>query len=222
MSRPICPIDGVRLVLVTGTNPQGDDRARWECPTGDWAGPWYTGDEEGGRPIPEVTREAQFSRISGSVSVSEPVSVDDNAGSLTVDAVDLDIRNLSSAQDTVSVPGVALDTNLTPIKNRFSPSTGSFASNPVSVSGNTTVYTPAAGQRIRLKWIFLGTLDSNSANVVVGIKFGSSGTAFYTVPMGKPGAFAHGTVREGAANDPLVLNLSAAQPVYVSFDLEEF
>lgn len=39
--------------------------------------------------------------VSGTVSVTEPVSVDDNAGSLTVDAVDLDIRNLTAANDTV-------------------------------------------------------------------------------------------------------------------------
>lgn len=43
--------------------------------------------------------------VSGTVSVSEPVSVDDNGGSLTVDAINLDIRDLSSASDSVTVVG---------------------------------------------------------------------------------------------------------------------
>ena len=46
-----------------------------------------------GNPIP----------VSGTVSVTEPVSVDDNNGSLTVDATDLDIRNLDSSTDSVDI-----------------------------------------------------------------------------------------------------------------------
>jgi hypothetical protein len=43
--------------------------------------------------------------VSGTVSVAEPVSVDDNGASLTVDAINLDIRDLSSATDSVAVTG---------------------------------------------------------------------------------------------------------------------
>ena len=43
--------------------------------------------------------------VTGTVSVTEPVSVDDNGSSLTVDAVNLDIRDLSSASDSVTVVG---------------------------------------------------------------------------------------------------------------------
>lgn len=39
------------------------------------------------------------------VSVNEPVSIDDNGGALTVDAVDLDIRNLVFATDKVDISG---------------------------------------------------------------------------------------------------------------------
>lgn len=40
--------------------------------------------------------------VSGTVSVNEPVSVDDNGGSLTVDAINLDIRDLSFTTDSVT------------------------------------------------------------------------------------------------------------------------
>lgn len=45
--------------------------------------------------------------ISGTVTatLAEPISVDDNGGSLTVDAVDLDVRNLLFATDKVDVSG---------------------------------------------------------------------------------------------------------------------
>lgn len=124
-----------------------------------------------------------------------------------------------------TVDGVALDATLSPVRNRFSPSlaTGYPAVNPVNTTGDTVVYTPAAGKAIRLKWLYLATLDSNAANVVAKVRFSSQavGASFYTVPLGKPGGFAHGTVRESVANDTLIVNLSAAQPVYLSFDIEE-
>src|SRR3990167_7460618 len=53
-----------------------------------------------GNPIP----------VSGTVSVTEPVSIDDNGGSLTVDATDLDIRNLAFATDKVDVSGSDINT----------------------------------------------------------------------------------------------------------------
>lgn len=49
--------------------------------------------------------------VSGTVSVTEPVSVDDNGGSLTVDAIDLDIRNLVFATDKVDASGTTLGAN---------------------------------------------------------------------------------------------------------------
>lgn len=42
--------------------------------------------------------------VSGStVTIQEPLSIDDNGGSITVDATDLDIRDLSDATDSVSI-----------------------------------------------------------------------------------------------------------------------
>lgn len=51
----------------------------------------------------KVDGSAVTQPVSGTVSVTEPVSVDDNGGSLTVDATDLDIRDLAAAQDAVNV-----------------------------------------------------------------------------------------------------------------------
>lgn len=82
---------------------------------------------------------------SGNVAVSnfpavQPVS--DNAGSLTVDAVDLDIRDLNSATDSVAVTGTVATT----------PASAATAT-VTSVSVSTTVATLAAANASRLKLI---------------------------------------------------------------------
>jgi hypothetical protein len=101
---------------------------------------------------------------------------------------------------------------------RFSVSHGA----PVTVSavGDTTVYTPIPGNRIRLKWIGLSTPNTNTDTALVTVSLG--GAPIYAWDMGNPGAFAHGTVREGPIDGVLAVNLSAAQTVRVNFDLEEF
>jgi hypothetical protein len=98
---------------------------------------------------------------------------------------------------------------------------GAFASNPVSASGDTVVWTPAAGARIRLRWVGLSTPDTNASSVLAKWRFGT-GDYFWHWLLGKPGAFAHGALREGDVDEPLKINLDAAVAVYVAFDLEEF
>jgi len=50
--------------------------------------------------------------VSGStVTIQEPLSIDDNGSSITVDAVDLDIRNLVFATDKVDASGSTLGAN---------------------------------------------------------------------------------------------------------------
>lgn len=117
-----------------------------------------------------------------------------------------------------TVDGVALDATLVPVKNRFSPSIGSPAT--VAASGSTVVYTPASGKSIRLKWIGLSSPSTNTAVNLVDVVL--SGTTIYRWDMGFPGAFAHGTVREGSANGTLSVSCSNAQPLHVNFDVEEF
>lgn len=101
---------------------------------------------------------------------------------------------------------------------RFGVSSGSPAT--VAVAGNTTVYTPSSGKRVRLKWIGLSSPSTNTASMLVTISLG--GTPIYAWDMGNPGAFAHGTVREGPVDGVLSVNLSDSQTVRVNFDLEEF
>ena len=104
---------------------------------------------------------------SGNVAVSnfpavQPVS--DNAGSLTVDAVDLDIRNLSSGTDSITVTGT-VSTN---------PSSAATAT-VTSVSVSTTVATLASANASRLKLIV-----HNEAGTLF-VKLGSAATsASYT------------------------------------------
>lgn len=125
---------------------------------------------------------------------------------------DVDVNNWPT-----DFPDAAAQQSLDVIETKFTPSDGSPAT--VSAIGDTTVHTPAIGQRIRLLWVGLSTPESNGAEVLVKVLIGS--TELYRWNMGKPGAFAHSMIREGAINEPLKVNLSASQTVYVNFDLEE-
>src|SRR3990167_5657785 len=75
-----------------------------------------------GNPVP----------ISGTVSVTEPVSVDDNGGSLTVDATNLDIRDLTSATDSVEAKQATHD-NLNTNANIQIADTDVSVANPIPV-----------------------------------------------------------------------------------------
>lgn len=92
----------------------------------------------------------------------------------------------------------------------------------ISATGPTTLYTPATGKKIRLKWLHLASSQDNSAEVVATVKIGSD--VIYVLPLGNPGAFAHSSIREASnANDLLTLTLSASgRAVYPNFDVEEF
>lgn len=90
-TRAACPKDGRRLVLVTASNSEGDDIKRWECPNGDWAGPWYAGHESGeNEPIPEVSRNVQSVQSLGApVGSADPVSIKDGTVATQKLAVDV-------------------------------------------------------------------------------------------------------------------------------------
>jgi hypothetical protein len=73
----VCPIDGTRLTLASGTNTSGDRIHRWECPIGDWAGPWYSNIHSGeNEPIPEVDRNVEYFTQTLTTLVSEMFNVD--------------------------------------------------------------------------------------------------------------------------------------------------
>lgn len=100
---------------------------------------------------------------------------------------------------------------------------GVVSGSPVtaSASGDTLVYAPAAGKRTRLKWVGLSSPSANSTEVLAIVTW-EAGPEIYRWAMGNPGAFAHSSVREGATNQRLMINLSGAQTVYVNIDVEEF
>jgi hypothetical protein len=103
---------------------------------------------------------------SGNVAVSnfpavQPVS--DNAGSLTVDAVDLDIRNLSSGTDSVTVTGTVAT----------APSSAATAT-VTSVSVSPTVATLAASNASRLKLI----VHNESGTLFVKLGTGATSASY--------------------------------------------
>lgn len=89
----------------------------------------------------------------------------------------------------------------------------------LSTSGDNTLITPASGKSIRLLWLGLSTSQDNSAEVKVSAKFGAN--VHYKWNLGNPGAFSHWEPIEGAVNQPLVINLSVAQPVEVNYTYQE-
>jgi hypothetical protein len=76
-----------------------------------------------------------------------------------------------------------------------------------SGSGNQTVRTPAGGKKIRLKFLSLEL----SADVVLGYRFAAAGTIFYLrTTKGPYLSNLIGANNEGAADEALILNASAA------------
>ncbi len=97
-----------------------------------------------------------------------------------------------------------------------------------SALGDTTVHTPGAGKKIRL-YFFGYSAGFGVLGVLAGLKLAgyNGGAVFdqqYLVAAGQPYARnIQGGKRyvEGAADGALVVNLSAAQAVYVNYELEE-
>lgn len=114
------------------------------------------------------------------------------------------------------------DVRDTVITKRFGVVSLGAPSGVISVAGPTTLYTPTAGMKVRLKWIHLAGSQNNSAEVVATIKLGT--VTVYIVPLSNPGVFSHASLREAVnANDLLTITLSpAGQNVYANFDVEEF
>lgn len=96
-----------------------------------------------------------------------------------------------------------------------------------AAAGTVTIATPAAGKAIRLWWYNIGAHPLNSAPVVVGLRFGTTGLDFYQTALSQYGAATAHSFKsgksyvQGAVNQPLVLNKDVAQQVYVNIDYEE-
>jgi hypothetical protein len=182
------------------------------------------------------------------VTIQEPLSVDDNGSSLTVDATDLDIRNLSSVNDSVTAVATDLDIrNLSSTQDSVEVKQATAAnllatvtqadSNRVvtditktatlqtvqaTLSGNTTLWDPAASKKVRLKYIQV--FNSGSANITVALRFGSAGTLRFTSTLAANTGWNMNLIGcnwEGAADEILYVNLSAAGTVDVTVLGEE-
>jgi len=105
------------------------------------------------------------------------------------------------------------------IDKRFGVKRGSPVT--ASTSGNTTIYTPQPGRRVRLTWLGLSSPSSNTDTVLAIIKW-SGGSEIYRWHMSAPGAFAHSSIREGGVDESLLINLNGSQVVEVNIDVEEF
>ena len=85
----------------------------------------------------------------------------------------------------------------------------------VTASGDTTIHTPASGNAIRLFWVSAINDPDEASTPLIKVLIGS--TELY-----RTYAVAHWEVFEGAANEVLKVNLSAAGSVAVTAHIEEF
>ncbi len=84
----------------------------------------------------------------------------------------------------------------------------------VTASGPTTIYTPASGKLIRLRWIYAINDPGSSASPLIRVFLGAQ--EYYRVfALSKRQAIS------GAIDAPLIINLSEAAEVAVTAILEE-
>lgn len=158
--------------------------------------------------------------VSGTVNIAEPVTVDGtvaldaatlaaletiNVGNFpatqNVSATNLDIRNLSSAQDNIR----AFDSTDSEYLR---------VATSVTTAGDTTLVTPSAGKRIRLQWVYAINDPTASIATKLTIKLG---TAVQYVAW----AISKRQQLTGAVDAPLVINLSQSGDVAVTVFYQE-
>jgi hypothetical protein len=84
----------------------------------------------------------------------------------------------------------------------------------VTASGSTTVYTPASGRRVRLRWIYALNDPGSSASPLIKVLLGAEEK--YRVY-----ALSKRQLVTGPVNGALIINLSEAAEVAVTALLEE-
>ena len=85
----------------------------------------------------------------------------------------------------------------------------------VTASGNTTIHTPASGNAIRLRWIYVMTDPTSTSVPLVKVSLGASEK--YRIY----GGLQKRQVTTGAVDDALIVNLSSTGNVVVTAVLEE-
>lgn len=90
----------------------------------------------------------------------------------------------------------------------------------ISSSGDSVLYTPAAGRRAKLHWFGMSSSQNNTAEVLAIVKIGL--LLVYAWYMGNPGGFSHWESITGDVDAPLIVNLTAGgQNVAVNFTVED-
>lgn len=130
--------------------------------------------------------------IAGTVNIAEPV---------TVAATDLDIRNLSSVQDSVR--------NFDSTDSEYLRFAGS-----VSAVGDTTLITPTAGKRLRLQWVYAINDPTANTSTKITIKLGSA-VQYVAWAISKRQQLT------GAVDAPLIINLTQLGDVAVTVFYQE-
>lgn len=121
-------------------------------------------------------------------------------------------------QDTLVYDSDGVDVGLN-LNYRFSGGKTAY-STTLSAAGNTSIITPAAGNRIQIYWIsFLPSSDNTSANLVK-LGFGTTGGAIST-ELYRNVAMAHWELFTGTANQSVIINTATAEPVYTTIHFKE-
>lgn len=89
----------------------------------------------------------------------------------------------------------------------------------VTASGDTTIHDPAAGKAVRLFWVTAINDPDEAATPLIKIGFGPATTI--TTELYRVFAVGHWEVFEGAADERLIVNLSAAASVAVTAHIQE-
>jgi hypothetical protein len=100
--------------------------------------------------------------------------------------------------------------------------TATIVSVQATASGNTTIQTPAGGKKIRVKLI--DVWNNGTAAITVYLRFAAAGTAQFKKTLNSYTGFIInliGTNWEGAADEALIINLSAAGTVDVTVMRDE-
>lgn len=130
---------------------------------------------------------------------------------------------LSMVDDGINIQSLKGDTGGRAI---IGSETFTIGTTTASSSGNNTVYTPASGKKVRL-YSFGYSAGANVTGCLAGLRFGPAGTIFnnqYLITAGQAwNRNFQGGKRyiEGAVDESLIVNLGAAQTVYINYEAED-
>jgi hypothetical protein len=184
-------------------------------------------------PKDGVNYERQIAVIGDPNNPDELLNI--SGGKVPVTATDLDIRNLSSTQDSVTVAGSVTINNLPVVQavtatdldirnlSSVQDSVRSFDSSDteylkvatsVTQTGDTVLVTPSVGKRIRLQWVYAINDPVSTISTKITIKLGTE-VQYVSWAISKRQQLT------GDVNAPLIINLSNLGDVAVTIFYQE-